>query len=96
MRVLKTDTNELKGYAYFEVDTENAEASLEYMSISKDAQNQGLGTMMLKEVMSEMFSFPQIKEIQLSVNNTNSQANHVYIKAGFRPKDILISYLLKL
>jgi len=96
LKVLKTESNELQGYAYFEVDIEMAEASLEYIGISKKAQNQGLGTMLLKEVLTEMFSYPQINEIKLCVDNTNSQANHVYVKAGFKPKDILISYVLKL
>ena len=96
LRVLKTETDELQGYAYFEVDTEMAEATLEYIAISKDAQNQGLGTMLLREVLTEIFSYPNIDEIKLSVNNNNSQANHVYIKAGFIPKDILISYHLEL
>lgn len=96
LKVLKTESNELQGYAYFEVDTEMAEASLEYIAISKKAQNQGLGTILLKEVLTEMFSHPQINEIKLCVDNSNSQANHVYIKAGFKPKDVLISYVLKL
>jgi ribosomal protein S18 acetylase RimI-like enzyme len=67
------------------------EPSLEYITISPKAQNQGLGTMLLKEILTEMFSYSQIK---LCVDNTNSQANHVYMKAGFEQKDILISYLL--
>ncbi len=96
LKVLKTKSNELQGYAYFEVDTEMAEASLEYIGINKMAQNQGLGTMLLKEVLTEIFSYSQINEIKLCVENTNSAANHVYTKAGFKPKDILISYLLKL
>ena len=95
LKVLKGQSNELQGYAYFEVDTEMAEASLEYIAISKKAQNQGFGTMLLKEVLTEMFSYPQISEITLCVDNTNSPANHVYIKAGFKPKDILVSYVLK-
>lgn len=96
LKVLKTESNELLAYAYFEVDTEMAEASLEYISVSKKAQNQGLGTMLLREILTEMFSYPEINEIKLCVDNTNNQANHVYSKAGFEPKDILISYLLKL
>lgn len=95
LKVLKTDSNEFQGYAYYEVDTEMAEASLEYIGITKKAQNQGLGTKLLKEVLTEIFLYPQINEIILCVDNTNSQANHVYIKAGFKPKDILGSYLLK-
>jgi len=95
LKVLKTEDNELQGYAYFEIDTEMAEASVEYIAISPNAQNQGLGTMLLKEVLTEMFSYSQIKEIKLCVDNSNSQANHVYMKAGFEPKNILISYHLK-
>lgn len=96
LKVLKNESNELQGYAYFEVDIEMAEASLEYIGICENAQNQGLGTMLLKEVLTEMFTFPQISEIKLCVDNANSQANHVYIKTGFKPKDILVSYLYKL
>ncbi|MGJ9457367.1 hypothetical protein [Oceanobacillus sp. CF4.6] len=51
--------------------------------------------MLLKEVLTDMFSFPQINEIRLSVDYSNSKANHVYMKAGFELKDILISYRLK-
>lgn len=95
LKVLKNELNEFQGYAYFEVDAEMGEASLEYISISTEAQNKGLGTMLLKEVLTEMFSYTPINEIKLTVENANSQANHVYMKAGFEPKDILLSYLLK-
>lgn len=95
LKLLKTEGNELQGYAYFEIDTEMADASLEYIAISPKVQNQGLGTILLKEILTEMFSYAQIKGIKLCVDNTNSQANHVYMKVGFEPKDILISYLLK-
>jgi len=94
LKVIITEANNLQGYAYFEIDNEMAEASLEYIAISPKAQNQGLGTMLLKEILTEMFSYSQIKEIKLCVDNTNSKANHVYMKAGFEPKDILISYHL--
>lgn len=96
LKVLKTESNELQGYAYYEVDPKMEDASLEYISIASTYQNQGLGTMMLREVLTEMFSYPQINNIRLTVNNTTSQANHVYIKAGFTPKYILNSYDLKL
>ncbi|MED3981882.1 GNAT family N-acetyltransferase [Priestia megaterium] len=95
LKILKNISNELQGSAYFEVDTEMGEASLEYICISKNAQSQGLGTMLLKEVLTEMFSFPEINEIKLTVDRPNSQANRVYMKVGFEAKDILISYCLK-
>lgn len=96
LRVLKTESNVLQGYAYYEVNPEMSEASLEYIGISAKAQNQGLGTIMLKEALTDMFSYPLIKEITLTVNHTNSLANHLYMKAGFEQKDSLISYLLEL
>lgn len=92
LKILKNDINEVQGYAYYEVDPEMGEASLEYIGISQNAQNKGFGTLLLREVLTEIFSYPQINEIQLSVDNTNAQANHVYYKVGFKPKYILNSY----
>lgn len=96
LRLLKTESDELQGYVYFEVDQEAEEAHLEYIGVSEEFQNMGLGTLLLKEALSEMFSFPQINEITLTVENTNSQANHVYEKVGFKSKDVLIYYVLHL
>lgn len=95
LKVLKSEMNEVVGYAYYEIDSEIGEASLEYLSISPKAQNQGLGTLLLKEVLTEMFSHLKITEIRLSVNNQNSQANHVYFKVGFEQKHLLYSYQLR-
>ena len=95
LKVLKSEANELQGYAYFEGDHEMGEASLEYITIHPKYQNQGLGTMLLKEVLTEIFSHDQIKEIRLCVDNLNVQANHLYMKVGFKPIDILYSYNLK-
>ncbi len=94
LKVLKNELSELQGYAYFEVDPDMAEASLEYIGISKAFQNKCLGTMLLKEAVSKMFTFPNIKEIALVVENINSPANHMYVKAGFKQEDILINYEL--
>ena len=93
LKVLKNE-NELQGYAYYEMNMEMEEASLEYIAIAPKAQNKGLGTMLLKEVLTEIFSYPQMNVITLCVNHENKQANRVYMKAGFEPLDILISYQL--
>lgn len=92
LRVLKNENNELLGYAYFEIDCEHGDASLEYISIAEKARNQGLGTLVLREALTEMFSYPGINEIRLTVENKSNQANHVYKKAGFEQKHILVSY----
>lgn len=95
LRVLKNDARQLQGYAYFEIDREMEEASLEYIGVSSDFQNQGIGTRLLKEVVSKMFSYPEITEVLLTVDNQNEQANHMYYKAGFRPRNVLILYEVK-
>lgn len=95
LQVMKTEADGLIGYAYFEVDPEMKEASLEYIAISPAARNRGLGTILLKEVLAEMFDFSGIENIQLCVDNVNDQANHVYMKAGFERKDALYSYVLE-
>ena len=95
LHVIKTEADGLIGYAYFEVDVEMKEATLEYIAISPAARNRGLGTILLKEVLAEIFAFPGIEDIQLCVDNANEQANHVYLKAGFERKDTLYSYVLE-
>lgn len=95
LRVVKTDDDGLLGYAYFEIDQEMKEASLEYIAISPAARNRGLGTILLKEILAEMFAFQGIGSIQLCVDTQNNQANRVYEKAGFEQKDFLYSYDLK-
>lgn len=95
LRVLKNNESELQGYAYYEIDRAMSDASLEYIGISKGAQNQGLGTLLLKEVLTHMFSYDEITKIRLTVDNENKQANYIYIKAGFEPKNYLTSFYLK-
>ncbi|GGB60365.1 GNAT family N-acetyltransferase [Virgibacillus dakarensis] len=94
LKVLKTEDGQVQGYAYYEIDKECAEASLEYIAIAPTFQNKGLGTLLLIEIIDEIFSYPRITEIKLSVSNTNRSANHIYFKAGFEQQDILVSYVL--
>ncbi|QCR31288.1 N-acetyltransferase [Lysinibacillus sp. SGAir0095] len=94
LKILKSESNEILGYAYYEVDSLIEEATLHYFAISPMTQNQGYGTTLLKEVITEIFSFSEISEVKLCVDHTNAQANHVYFKVGFEEKDVLYSYRL--
>lgn len=62
LKVLKNESNELQGYAYFEIDIEMEEASLEYIGISNEFQNRGLGTMMLKNHYQKCFHIHKLKK----------------------------------
>ncbi|KGR85445.1 GNAT family N-acetyltransferase [Lysinibacillus odysseyi] len=95
LRIGKTEADGVIGYAYFEINREMKEATLEYIAIAPAARNRGFGTTLLREVLTDIFSFPEIESIQLCVDHQNDQANHVYVKAGFERKDVLYSYVLK-
>ncbi|MEG0472811.1 MAG: N-acetyltransferase [Solibacillus sp.] len=92
--ILKNEQQEMQGYAYFEVAPVFGDASLEYIAVSPKHQNQGLGTLLLKEVLQEIFKYNTITDIKLCVNNDNDQANYVYMKAGFKKENIHFSYML--
>jgi ribosomal protein S18 acetylase RimI-like enzyme len=70
-------------------------AHLEYIAIAPEFRGLGLGTALLKEVLTDIFSYDEVQQITLTVNNTNDQANYVYFKAGFQKKDLLWSFILK-
>ncbi|MEQ6356043.1 GNAT family N-acetyltransferase [Lysinibacillus sp. M3] len=94
LRIMEMD-GVVQGYAYFEMDLTAKEAHLEYIAINPKYRGNGIGTKLLKEVLTEMFRFDEISHITLNVNNQNDQANHVYFKAGFKKKATLWSYCLK-
>ncbi|GGP11979.1 GNAT family N-acetyltransferase [Oceanobacillus neutriphilus] len=95
LKVLKDDHGGLIGYAYFEIDKELSEASLEYFAVSNNYQNKGFGGLLLKEALTAMFSYPEIREIYLTVDAGNHHANHVYEKVGFEKGNTLIHYKRK-
>lgn len=92
LKVLKNADEELQGYAYVELDEELNEASLEFISISPDFRGQGIGTILLKEILTEIFSNPGFTEVDLVVEGINASANRLYYNAGFQLQDTLISY----
>lgn len=94
LKILKSNGN-LQGYAYYELDLEENTAHLEYIAIAPEFRGLGLGTTLLKEVLTDMFSYEEVQQITLTVNNTNDHANYVYFKAGFIKKDVLWSFNLK-
>lgn len=94
LRIMEMD-GVVQGYAYFEMDLTAKEAHLEYIAINPEYRGKGIGTKLLKEVLTEMFRFNEITQITLNVDNQNDQANHVYINAGFKKKATLWSYCLK-
>ena len=94
LKILKSN-GILQGYAYYELDLDENTAHLEYIAIAPEYRGLGLGTTLLKEVLTDIFSYDKVQQITLTVNNTNDHANYVYFKAGFKKKDVLWSFSLK-
>jgi len=95
LKVLKNADGDFIGYAYFEIEKELSEASLEYIAVADLYQNKGFGRVLLKEVLTTMFDFPEIDEAHLTVDADNYHAIHVYEKMGFEKGDTLIHYKIK-
>ena len=94
LKLMKSGEDEIQGYAYYEVNQAFGEASLEYIAVSPAFRNKGIGTALLRETLTDIFAHETIREMKLCVSNENEAANHVYVKAGFRKRDVLVSYTL--
>lgn len=93
--LVATNEQKLIGYAYVEVSLQYGEASLEYFAVAPDYQNKGYGTAILKDALSFMFSFEEICDVTLCVEQQNDSANRVYEKSGFHIVHTLTTYKLQ-
>lgn len=91
--ILRDDEN-MKGYAYYEVNEILKSAHIEYLAVAPEFRGQGLGELLLNEVLTVIFTHKCINQVTLTVNNTNNEANRLYYKTGFSKVDALWSYLL--
>ena len=92
---LVISNGEVLGYAYYQLDIEQQTAHIEYIAIKPSEKGKGLGTTLLKEICTGIFSHPEVAHISLTVNNTNKAAIHIYLKAGFTQVNVLWAYNLK-
>ena len=86
---------EVLGYAYYQLDLDELTAHIEYIAIKPSEKGKGLGTTLLKEVCTHIFSHPEVQHISLTVDNTNKSAINIYLKAGFTQVNVLWAYNLK-
>ena len=78
------DAGELVGYHYASVDRELGEAFVDNIGVAETHKGRGLATRLLRHGLAWMFTFPEVKRIELSVRAENAAAIRVYEKAGFR------------
>lgn len=81
--VIHTD-GKLSGYHFATVERATGEAFVDNIGVDETARGRGLATRLLTHGLWWMFSFEEIKEIELSVRQENTAAVRVYENAGFR------------
>lgn len=78
------DDGELAGYLFANVERATGEAFVDNLGVDAAVRGRGLATRLLIHGLWWMFSFEEVKEIELSVRQENTAALRVYENAGFR------------
>jgi ribosomal protein S18 acetylase RimI-like enzyme len=78
------ESDALLGYAYAEILAEFGEGNLEFIGVSEQARGKGVGGRLMAAALNWMFSFPNMNEIFLTTNLTNTAAIGLYRKVGFQ------------
>ncbi|WP_102275286.1 GNAT family N-acetyltransferase [Cytobacillus massiliigabonensis] len=84
---------DIAGYVYVEGNPEFKEGNIEYISVSPNQRNKGIGTRLMKRAMHFLFTELRIKEITICVEATNLTAINLYKKAGFVEDHRLIHFI---
>lgn len=85
----------LEGYVYVEVNPEFHEANIEFIATAENSRRKGVGERLLQGVIQYIFSFQEMKEIELCLNTNNDRAMKLYKKVGFEEKACLQHYIIE-
>ena len=87
--IVAKNEDEIIGFAGFKVLLEDAD--LMNIVVKKSYRNQGIGSLLLKNLMDLFFSFSLVS-LYLEVNENNLPAIHLYQKFGFKKIDVRKNY----
>lgn len=73
----------LAGYHFASVDREAGEAFVDNIGVDERLRGRGIATRLLRHGLSWIFTFGEVRRIELSVREENAAAVKVYEKAGF-------------
>lgn len=79
------DKGKLLGYAYVEVDPRFGEGNIEFLGVAEASRGRGVGTKLISFAVAWMFSFENMKETWLVVDDDNVAARHLYKGLGWQP-----------
>lgn len=81
VRLVAVENDEIVGYCYFE--SRDADYPIVGLAIADHAQNRGLGQRLMGALIAEARRLGK-SGLELTVWKTNSRAQRVYLKAGYR------------
>ncbi|MDV2886669.1 GNAT family N-acetyltransferase [Alkalihalophilus pseudofirmus] len=83
------------GYIYVTASPSFKEGDIHFLAVDEAYRRKGIGAQLLKSGIRALFSYEEIEEITLCVNNNQKAALHSYLKAGFTEVHQLTAYKLK-
>lgn len=89
---LVKDFEHLIGYAYAEAEPAFGNGSVEFIAVDPAYRGQGYGKKLLEITLQWLFSFKEIKHIELCVSTDKQAAIGLYRSTGFKVKSELYYY----
>ena len=80
---VRTESDEVVGYAYLEVDETTGSASLEFVGTVESARGRGIGSDLVRTGLRWMFGFESVSETWLVVDEDNTGAQKIYERLGW-------------
>ncbi len=78
-----TEGDRLAGYAYVEVEPRFGEAQIHFLGVTEQGRRKGTGTKLVRSAVDWMFSFDNVKETWLTVDDHNRAARRLYQRLGW-------------
>ena len=79
------------GYVYFEMLLSDKFAEICFLNVSPESRNSGIGSLFISEAVNEAFKHNWIDHIEISVRVNNEGAERLYLRSGFKEKNVVIA-----
>ncbi|HBP64975.1 MAG TPA: GNAT family N-acetyltransferase [Desulfosporosinus sp.] len=79
------------GYVYFEMLLSDGFAEICFLNVSPEFRNRSIGSLLMSEAVNEAFKLNWINHIEISVRVNNEGAERLYLRTGFKEKNVVIA-----
>ena len=83
--------NKVIGYIYFEMFQSDGFAEICFVNVSSELRGMGIGSLLINRAISEAFKYDWVKHIQISVRVNNESAERLYMRIGFKEKNLIVA-----